>query len=538
MRRLLALRQEQKLTTRHVRLMAESLEVTERTVWRWLAAAERDETAAVEPGARAQSRDRFTVTPEVRRLLALWKGNVAAVHRELTARAARQSPPAAPPPSLPTLHRAIQRDLTPGERAGLAGGERAARKHDVFLARPRGWRNQVWETDHMQAPVLVDVDGRARRPWITWFTDCATNAITGVAVTPGDPSRESVLAALRSAVLREDPYGPFGGLPEKVRIDRGKDFLSRTVTAAFDLLDVTVEDLPAYTPHLKGTVEGLNRAVESMFLAALPGYARQPRPGKRVSRPKDEVLLGFEDFTARLLDWTLWWNTEHRPAPLRGRTPLQAWQDDPTPLRDVPATDLWTFTLEDAGTRTLTTRGIRFRKRDYVGPWMTGQAGIQVRVRFMPHHDHRIEVYHAATGRYLGSADLADQATDEQISAVRRARAARVRRLKKDLEASQRERYAAVNQPKAPQRLGALTTAQAEAELAQSAGTDLSDLALRDLIPPAAPPAEWRTPASLAALTTPGLPAPVPSGRDSASAQPGPDERTAQPTTDEDGDTL
>ncbi|KPI19751.1 Integrase catalytic region [Actinobacteria bacterium OK006] len=137
---------------------------------------------------------------------------------------------------------------------------------------PRGWRNQVWETDHVQAPVLVDVDGEARRPWITWFTDGATNAITGVAVMPGDPSRESVLAALRSAVLREDPYGPFGGLPEKVRVDRGKDFLSRTVTAALGLLDVTVEDLPAYTPHLKGTVEGLNRAVESMFLTALPGY--------------------------------------------------------------------------------------------------------------------------------------------------------------------------------------------------------------------------------------------------------------------------
>ncbi|MEK8141933.1 hypothetical protein NKH18_02520 [Streptomyces sp. M10(2022)] len=42
------------------------------------------------------------------------------------------------------------------------------------------------------------------------------------------------------------------------------------------------------------------------------------------------------------------------------------------------------------------------------------------RVRFMHHHDHRIEVYHAATGRYLGPADLADQATEEQISAVRR----------------------------------------------------------------------------------------------------------------------
>lgn len=176
----------------------------------------------------------------------MWKGNVAAVHRELAARAARGE--GAPPPSIPTLHRATQRDLTPGEWAGLAGGERAARKHDVFLARPRGWRNQAWETDHVQAPALTDVEGKARNPWITWFTDCATNAIIGVAFTQGDPSRESVLAALRSAVLREEPYGPFGGLPEKVRVDRGKDFLSRTVTAAFDLLDVTVEDLPAYTP--------------------------------------------------------------------------------------------------------------------------------------------------------------------------------------------------------------------------------------------------------------------------------------------------
>lgn len=65
------------------------------------------------------------------------------------------------------------------------GGERAARRHDVFLARPRGWRNQVWETDHVQAPVLVDVDCVARKPWITWFTDCATNAIMGVAVAGG-----------------------------------------------------------------------------------------------------------------------------------------------------------------------------------------------------------------------------------------------------------------------------------------------------------------------------------------------------------------
>jgi putative transposase len=153
----------------------------------------------------------------------------------------------------------------------------------------------------------------------------------------------------------------------------------------------------------------------------------------------------------------------------------------------------------------------------------------------MPHHDHRIEVYHAATGRYLGPADLADEATSEQISAVRKARAARTRRLKKDLQASQSERYAAATQPEAPQRLGALTARQAETELAQATGTDLSDLALPDLIAPAAPPPGWRTPASLTALTGPGRTAHAPSGRDGTWAPDGRDGR-AVPSTDDDGD--
>ncbi len=89
MRRLLALRREGKLTTGQVRSAADVLGVRERAVWRWLAAAERDEAAARAPGERAAYPGRFTVTDEVRALLGLWKGNVAAVHRELTARAAR-----------------------------------------------------------------------------------------------------------------------------------------------------------------------------------------------------------------------------------------------------------------------------------------------------------------------------------------------------------------------------------------------------------------------------------------------------------------
>ncbi|WP_327433777.1 hypothetical protein [Streptomyces sp. NBC_01236] len=52
-----------------------------------------------------------------------------------------------------------------------------------------------------------------------------------------------------------------------------------------------------------------------------------------------------------------------------------------------------------------------------------------------------------------------------------------------------------------PERLKALTAQEAGRELAEEKTVDLSRRSLPDLIPPATPPAEWRTPPSLAVHT-------------------------------------
>lgn len=391
----------------------------------------------------------------------------------------------------------MRRDLTPGERAGLRAGPEAARALDVFARRPPTWRNHTWEADHVQAPLPVDADGTPVRPHITWFIDTTTKVVTGVAVTPGHPTRASILTALRAAVLRHDPYGPAGGIPENLRIDRGKDFLSTTVTTALGTLGVTTRALPPYSPHLKGTVENLNGAVDRMLFAALPGYTPTPQPRRRDRRPTQPPLT-FRDFTTEVLRWVTWWNTEHRPQALAGRTPLEAWNADPTPLTDIPADQLWSLTLEDDGRpRPITSHGVRFRKRDYVAAWMTGHLGRTVRVRHMPHHLHEIELCDPTTGRHLGTAYLANAATDEQLDALRRARAARARRLRADTKAAEklrRERFAPTTTPDDARRLQALTALDADRELDHADHVDLATLALPDLIPPTPPPAHWATP--------------------------------------------
>jgi len=222
-RRLAALEDAGRLGSEQVQLAARTLEVSERTVWRWVRQARAGE------GLSRRPRERFQVTDEIRQRLAFWRGNTAAVHRVLAAAAKAGGPPA---PSLSTLQRAVARDVLAGDRAGLAAGERARRAYDVFLQRPGTHRNAGWEADDVEVPVEVDAGGRLVKPWVTWFVDAGTNAVCGTAVTPGAPSRESILAALRAAATMDAPYGPPGGLPEHVRIDRGKDFLSKTVTAA------------------------------------------------------------------------------------------------------------------------------------------------------------------------------------------------------------------------------------------------------------------------------------------------------------------
>ncbi|MGW1543245.1 transposase [Streptomyces sp. NPDC002309] len=458
-RALLQLAERGELTTAHVGLSAHTLGVHVRTVWRNLARARLDQPLR-------RSRERFEVTDHIRTLLAYHRGNVKAVHGELVKDADKAG---CEPVSLSTLHRAIKRDLTPGDLAGLRAGLPASRNHDPHLRRPPTARNEEWEGDHKQAPVWVSADGRLVKPWVTWFCDCHTGMTMGWAVTAHFPHRGSILAALRSCILREGSYGPAGGLPTRIRIDRGRDFLSRAVQEALGVFAVQVDVLPGYTPHLKGSIENLNRAATSMFFSTLPRYVHAQKLDSRRRVGEKDPALTFEGFVELFSSWVHQRNTEHKMAGYGDMTPLEWWNSDPTPIRDVPAEDLHAFLLEsDRSSRVIHGHGIRFNGRDYMAGWMTGRSGTRVHIRFQPHHAREIEVFDADNRRHLGTAYLADEASEEQIEEVYEARAERARQLRRDLrkaEALRRRRFKAVTTAGPAVAEGAMTRKQAAMEL-------------------------------------------------------------------------
>ena len=158
--------------------------------------------------------------------------------------------------------------------SGRTLGHRPQARHDDG----RTSRNQIWEMDHKELPVLV-LPARcpAVKPWLTTVIDDGTRALVGRAVAVS-PHSGTVLAALRrrwratrsggrSGLSRRGAHRPGPGLPRRSGPRRAR----RPVRAP--------APPPGYHAHLKGKVERVHRTIDQTLLCAQhpPGFTEGPR---------------------------------------------------------------------------------------------------------------------------------------------------------------------------------------------------------------------------------------------------------------------
>ena len=247
----------------HIDRMATEMGIGRRTLWRWL-----EQSSMPDPRSRLPIR--FEVSGRDIEDLAYHGGNIAALHR------ARPTGG----PSSDTLRRAFARALTPGQLAGMKGGEPARRLYDTYLTRAPAYRNEACEADHLQLAIeVLFPDGRVATPWLTLFVECFSHGIAGWAIAD-HPSQESVLAALRAGILTEPPYGPIGGVPTAIRWDRGKEFLASAITDAATSLAIDAHPLPPYSPERKAYATDCTSCVRlrrESLLGWVAGVRETPR---------------------------------------------------------------------------------------------------------------------------------------------------------------------------------------------------------------------------------------------------------------------
>jgi putative transposase len=385
--RLVAQHAAGELRLAELRQTAHDCGISVRTLWRWMAATPAPPGQPGRPGYRLSQVDRDAY--------AAAHGNAAAAWRMRAAAGGAQ-------PSMRVFQMAIKRELLPIERAAAASGVDGQRRHTVYLRWEVSGRNDRWEADHVELPVLV-VPPRAvrpRRPWVTLFIDAYSRLVMGWALALG-PSAATVLAALRMGVHIDPARGDFGGGPRALRPDRGLEFVSEALVGVCGVLGIQLLPAPRYTPHLKGKVERFGRTLAQEFLCTLPFYTDGPRDKTGRLYGPQLPPLALERFAAEFRDWVAAYNTGRPHSGIDRCTPFDRWHADATPLRIVPEQEL-RFLLLPAESRKINKDGIHFGGVKFIAAELNGRVGQTVEVRAMPHDLRQIEVF--VGGRWLTTA--------------------------------------------------------------------------------------------------------------------------------------
>jgi putative transposase len=392
--------------------------VSRATMWRW-----------IKNGAPASEGRRHRLTKKEIALYYDLRGSVAAVARALAGQ------PGAP--SRQTLQRAFTEQLTSEERAYVKHGTEGARSKSLYLRYEVDARNQRWESDHKQLPIMVRprLGMRPVKPWATLFEDAKTRAIMGAAIVPRRPTRAEVLAALRSSVLVDPDRGPFGGVPDVLVWDNGLEFTSNDVNQLALELGCTVAPTTAYTPTEKGKIERLNRTLEQELISTLPFYSDGPKAAnKKHFGPKNVDPMFFEQFAEIFFEWVWHYNNERQHSALDGRSPLEAWVEDATPIRELEPAELrWMMPSQN---RKVLKDGIHFEGRIFWASDLIGLIDETVEIRYMPYDYRQVEVF--LDGKWLTTAVPPGEVTAEDRERFYKARRDERKRAAGRMRASSR----------------------------------------------------------------------------------------------------
>ena len=186
------------------------------------------------------------------------------------------------------------------------------------------------QADHTQLDLYVDFGDKSLiRPWLTLLLDSYSKAVLGYWLTPAPPSAESVMQALRTAIMPKNlvtlggdsdwPW-PMHGIPSELTLDNGKEFHGKDLEIAAAELGITLTFTPPRKPYFKAQVERKFSEINRSLLAKLTGQVFKYEPEKH---GLDYPHLSFDEFKRIFLQWIT--TVLHRTPNREGNTPEELW---------------------------------------------------------------------------------------------------------------------------------------------------------------------------------------------------------------------
>ena len=405
-----------------VRDCAADLGCSERTVWAWWRKHLDEIIDDTEPAsAPAPATELTDVHLEV---IFACNGNVSEAHRQLMA---NPETAAITPPRRTLAHWWGQVDAP--VRAWAYDGAAGLMDQQMKARHAVEERNQLWRIDHQEFPVWVLPGGRSAtpvKPWLTTVIDDATRLIVAFLLTVERPDATSTAVVLADAVRLKPTSLPgvqVGGLPLALLSDNGGEFRSEQLTGMLRRLGIASRRTFPYMKHLNGKVERVQQTMQHELARNLTGYAYGPKTLKLKDLfGLDGDLISEELLVALLDDWVARYNTERPHSALDGRTPLQAWAAQQTPLRAPDMEAVRLAMMPAARGRKVTPDGISFNNQLYTSGELARLrlVGRQVDVRFLPNDESFIEVFDGDD--WLCTCVPAHQVSTEDLDLLRQVR--------------------------------------------------------------------------------------------------------------------
>jgi putative transposase len=225
------------------------------------------------------------------------------------------------------------------------------------------------------------------------------------------PDQYTVAAAIREAILVTEEK-PFGGVPDIILVDNGKELLSHHIQLLTQELHIILRACIRHQPQQKGKAERYFGTLNTRLWSSLPGYV-DSNTEKRNPHAKADLTMAQLD--AKLHTFIENYHHEAHSQLRNNCTPLQYWMENSYAEEvDVRKLDVL---LMKAATRRVINKGIKYENRLYWHTALGDLVGKQVLIRRAPTYapPDEIEVYYRDT--WICTAFAIDSPTGKAITA-------------------------------------------------------------------------------------------------------------------------
>lgn len=162
------------------------------------------------------------------------------------------------------------------------------------------------------------------RPYLTVILDVFSRCILGVHISLAPFCGATLLRTLRHAVVPSSDQPR--GIPDKLIVDNGSDYLDSGFIRACTQLGITLEHSPPYMPNRKANVERFYLTLNEQLIHKLPGTTFSNPTDRGDYQSQDKARMTLSELRAEVETWIRdhYHVTEHRALV---RTPQAVWAE-------------------------------------------------------------------------------------------------------------------------------------------------------------------------------------------------------------------